>query len=283
MQTIETTALFKSGLLATAQRLFLDPKNLFFSAPAAVVLIVGLFALRGSIGHAKSWSRGLGLSFMLVLASFVYLFLAGHPNTGHAAVMAPFVGHAAGRLYAMEWRWRPLNFLIRPGFIGLAVVCSLPLLLVASAFFQRPPQSPRSMARIVLSRALADSSRQVIIPLALWEAAGELPVESRSRLRFATFPNWVTVDRRLRYETGVIRGLKDGDVLVVDGTPPEPSDPANILPWPRTDLLRAAGETPWVEVERFPAIVNSTLLLGSLHREEMQLGPMQLFRFQSNH
>ena len=283
MQTIETTALFKSGMLATAKRLFFDPKNLFFSAPAAVVLIVGLFSLRGATGHGKSWCGGLGLSLALVLASFVYLFLAGHPNTGHAAVMAPFVGHAAGRLYAMEWRWRPLNFLIRPGFISLAVVCSLPPLLVAGAFFQRPPQSPRSMARMVLSRAVAESSGQVIIPLALWEAAGELPAEKRSRLSFATFPNWVTVDRRLRYETGVINRLKEGDVLVVDGTPPEPSDPANVLPWPRTDLLRAVGETPWVDVERFPAIVNSTLLLGSLHREEMQLGPMQLFRYQPQH
>jgi hypothetical protein len=282
MQTIETTALFKSGMLATAKRLFFDPKNLFFSAPAAVVLITGLFALRGATGHGKSWSGGMGLSLALILASFVYLFLAGHPNTGHAAVMAPFVGHAAGRLYAMEWRWRPLNFLIRPGFIGLALVCSLPLVLVAGAFFQCVPQSPRSMARMVLSRALAESSGQVIIPLALWEAAGELPAEKRSRLSFATFPNWVTVDRRLRYETGVIRGLKDGDVLVVDGTPPEPSDPANILPWPRTVLLRAAGETPWAEVENYPAIVNSTLLLGSLRRDEMQLGPMQLFRYQSN-
>jgi hypothetical protein len=282
MQTIETTALFKSGMLVTAKRLFFDPKNLFFSAPAAVVLITGLFALRGATGHGKSWSGGMGLSLALILASFVYLFLAGHPNTGHAAVMAPFVGHAAGRLYAMEWRWRPLNFLIRPGFIGLALVCSLPLVLVAGAFFQCVPQSPRSMARMVLSRALAESSGQVIIPLALWEAAGELPAEKRSRLSFATFPNWVTVDRRLRYETGVIRGLKDGDVLVVDGTPPEPSDPANILPWPRTDLLRAAGETPWAEVEHYSAIVNSTLLLGSLRRDEMQLGPMQLFRYQSN-
>jgi hypothetical protein len=72
-------------------------------------------------------------------------------------------------------------------------------------------------------------------------------------------------------------------VLVVDGTPPEPSDPANILPWPRTDFLRAVGETPWAEVEHYPVIVNSTLLLGSLRRDEMQLGPMQLFRYQSNH
>ncbi|OYU43957.1 MAG: hypothetical protein CFE44_15535 [Burkholderiales bacterium PBB4] len=278
--TLQTTAHFKSGLEATVRRLFLDPKNVFLSVPVLAVLGLSLLALRFSACAWKAWLwDGLGLSLAMVLLSMAYLFAAGHPNTGHATVMAPFLGYSAGRLFNMDWRSSAERWLTRLGMIGQVALCSLPLLLTAGSFLFHPPGSSRTRATTVLDRALASTRGRVIIPLSMWEAAGAVSGQDRSRIRFATFPNWVLIGRRLAYEDDVVNSLAEGDVLIVDGTPSEPYDPANVLPWPRTAKLR--GEGGWIKLEEFDPIVNTTLSIGRLHRQEMLLGPMTLLRYQA--
>jgi hypothetical protein len=278
--TLQTTASMKSGIQATAQRLFLDPKNIFFSGPTLAVLgLSGLAACRRPQAM-KAWLfDGYGLSVAMVLLSLLYLLVAGHPNTGHATVMAPFLGYAAGRLFELGWKSTAERRLVRLAMTGQAMACSVPLALTALSFISHPPASPRARAAAVLDRALASTPGRVIIPLSLWEAAGAVSVKDLARIRFVTFPNWVPLDRRLAYERDLEASLGEGDVLIADGTPPDPSDPENILPWPRTSRLR--GEGGWVKIGGFDAIVNTTLSLGILRREEMLLGPMTLLRYQA--
>jgi hypothetical protein len=277
--TLQTTLLFKSGFEASARRLFLDPKNIFFSFPVLAVLGLALLAFRCGSSFWKEWAwDGLGLSLALVLLSLVYLFAAGHPNTGHAVVMAPFLGYSAGRIFSIDWRSVVVCRFARPALIGQVALCSMPLILTSSSFLFHPPESPRARANAVLARALASTSGRVMIPLSLWEAAGAVSVRDRERIQFVTFPNWVSIERRLAYERNVLGSLVEGDVLIADGTPPELSDPANVLPWPRSATLR--GEGDWVKLDAFNAIVNTTISLGSIHRQEMLLGPMTLLRYQ---
>ena len=275
--TLQTTTLIKSGFEATATRLFLDPKNVFFSGPVLAVLGFSLLALGFDLSSWKAlaWD-GFGLSLAMVLLSLAYLIAAGHPNTGHATVTAPFLGYSAGRLFALDWRSAVTRWLARLAMIGQAATCSLPLLLTAGSFLAHPPESPRARATAVLDRGLASTRGRVIIPLSLWEAAGGASDQDRARIRFATFPNWVSIKRRTAYEQEMTNSLTETDVLIVDGTPPESSDPANLLPWPRSAELR--GEGGWQKLDVFDAITNTTLSLGSLHREEMLLGPMSVFR-----
>jgi len=278
--TLQTTALIKSGLATTARRLFVDPKNVFFSGPVLTVLGLSFLAVLSQFESLRNWIwDGFGLSLVMVLLSLIYLFVAGHPNTGHATIMAPFLGYSAGRLFALDWRSAVTRWLARLAMIGQVAACSLPLLLTTGSFLAHPPESPRARATAVLDRALTSTIGRVIIPLSLWEAAGRVSAQDRARIRFATFPNWVSIKRRMAYERDVVASLVEGDVLVVDGTPPEPSDPANVLPWPRAAKLR--GEGGWMKLEESNAIVNTTLSLGSLHRQEMLLGPMTLLRYQA--
>ncbi len=280
--TIQTTSLFKSGIEATARRLFLSPKNVFFSGPVLAILGLSVLAARLSPGSLKVWMwDGPGLSLAMVLLSLVYLLMAGHPNTGHATVMAPFLGYSAGRVYDLDWRSMATRWLARLTMIGQAAVCSLPLLLTAISFLLHPPVSPRNRAVAVLDPALVSTRGRVIIPLSLWEAAGGVSRQDRARIRFATFPNWVPMERRMAYEQGVVDSLMEGDVLIADGTPLEPSDPLNVLPWPRSAKLR--GEGGWMKLRGFAAIMNTTLSIGRLHREEMLLGPMSVLRYQAAH
>lgn len=278
--TLQTTSLFKSGIEATARRLFLSPKNVFFSGPVLAVLGFSVLAARFAKGSLRVWMwDGLGLSLAMVLLSMAYLLIAGHPNTGHATVMAPFLGYSAGRVFDLDWRSMVTRFLARLTMIGQVAVCSMPLLLTTISFLLHPPVSPRRQAVAVLDLALVSTRGRVIIPLSLWEAAGGVSRENRVRICFATFPNWVPIERRRAYEQDVVDSLMEGDVLIVDGTPPEPSDPSNVLPWPRAAELR--GEGGWTKLESFAAIMNTTLSIGRLHRDEMLLGPMSVLRYQA--
>jgi hypothetical protein len=279
--TLQTTSLFKSGIEATAKRLFFDQKNIFFSIPVMAVLGLAVLALRRNLSIWKEWAwDGLGLSLALVFLSLVYLFAAGHPNTGHAAVMAPFLGYSAGRLFGMEWRSAVVCWFARLAMSGQVAVCSVPLILTFSSFLFHPPESPRARAIAVMDRALASTSGRVIIPISLWEAAGGVSVRDRERIRFVTFPNWVSIERRMAFERNVVGSLMVGDVLIVDGTPLDMSVPSSVFPWPRSTKLR--GEGDWIKLEDFDAIVNTTISLGSIHREEMMLGPMTLLRYQES-
>lgn len=280
--TLQTTSLFKSGIESTVWRLFLSPKNVFFSGPVLAILGLSLLAVRLAPGSMKVWMwDGLGISLAMVLLSLVYLLMVGHPNTGHATVMAPFLGYSAGRVFDLDWRSLTTRWLARLTMIGQVAVCAMPLLLTAISFLFHPPASPRSRAVAVLDLALASTSGRVIIPLSLWEAAGGVTREDRARIRFATFPNWVPIERRMAYEQDVLDSLMEGDVLIADGTPPEPSDPSNVLPWPRSAKLR--GEGGWMKLGGFTSIMNITLSIGRLHREEMLLGPMSVLRYQATY
>jgi len=278
--TLQTTAVIRSGIVDSTRRLFGDPKNLFYSGPVLAIMGLSVLAIWRSTNSLVSliWD-GFGLSLAMVILSMAYLFAAGHPNTGHATVMAPFLGYSAGRLFCMDWQLSVERLVARTAIIGQAAVCSLPLLLTAGTFVFHPPGSPRGRAEAVLETALASTRGRVIIPLSLWEAAGGVSRQDRARIRFATFPNWVSIERRMAYERDVVDFLIKGDVLIVDGTPPEPSDPANVLPWPRSASLR--GEGGWRKLRGFESIVNTTLSIGRLHREEMLLGPMSVLRYQA--
>jgi len=279
--TLQTTALIRSGLGDSARRLFGDPKNIFYSGP--VLLVVGLSALAvwRSAAARSSWIwDGFGLSMAMVLLSLVYLLAAGHPNTGHATVMASFLGYSAGRLFDLDWRSMASSQIVRFSLIGHATLCSIPLFLTAISFVAHAPASPRARAASVLSEALASTTGRVIIPLSLWEAAGRVSNQDLARIRFVTFPNWVPMSRRLAYERDLVSSLADGDMLVAETSPYESCDPANLLPWPRSERLR--GGEGWHNLGDFDPVVNTTLSIGSLHREEMLLGPMALLRYQAS-
>jgi hypothetical protein len=278
--TLQTTTLIRSGLGDSERRLFLDPKNLFYSGPLLVVVGLSLLAIWRRAMPAVTWIRdGFGLSLAMVVLSLVYLLAAGHPNTGHATVMAPFLGYSAGRLFDLDWRSLLPGRIVRLALIGQVTLCSAPLLLTAASFVAHPPSSPRARAVTVLAEALASTKGRVIIPLSLWEAAGRVSDPDRARIRFATFPNWVPLARRFAYEKDLASSLAEGDMLVAETTSSELSDPANLLPWPRTERLR--GGDGWRKVADFDPVVNTTLSIGSLHREEMLLGPMALLRYQA--
>jgi len=218
------------------------------------------------------------LPLALAVMAPLYLMVTGHPNIGHGAVVAPFIGFAAGMAFhglaGFSRGWRGLLGL---ALAGQALACTLPLLLSTGALWIERPSSPREKARQVLSEALGGGSGVVFIPLSLWEAAAERPVEDWPRIRFTTFPNLVPMERRMTYERQSLTLLATGSVLIVDAD--ADSDPARILPWPETPMLQ--GKTgPWNRIARYDPVVNTTAALGPWRKKETMLGSLTLLRYE---
>lgn len=270
----------KSGMVQTFARLFLDPRNVFFSAPLLCITACSALAWwRADKPTRAEATPVLALSMALALLAPLYLIATGHPNIGHGATVAPFIGFAAGVAFHLMSRFsRGWSRLGRLALGGQALACGLPLVLATIAVAAFKPSSPRERARQVLAEALATGSGSVFIPLSLWEAAAERPEEEWKRIRFTTFPNLVPNERRVTYEKQSLSILSDGDILVVDGD--GASDPAGILPWPLMPVLQ--GEAgPWRRLVAYEPIVNTTAALGPWSKRETMLGSLTLLRYET--
>jgi hypothetical protein len=157
----------------------------------------------------------------------------------------------------------------------MVIFCTLPLLLVASAYVQSPPQSPRDKAGKILESALAQTKGRVLIPLCLWEAALMQKPEDRSRIRFSTFPNYANVERRQAYENEVVETMLTGDLFIVVPMVKTLTHPNDITPWPRHEEYN--NELCWKEVAFFNPVVNQTASLGPYQRQDVVLQSMKVF------
>lgn len=275
LDTLATMSLVKKTPLQALIGLAADVKNLFLTWPCVLLLaLLGWLAFRKE-SRVTLVGVGVMLPLSLLIVSFLYLIAGGHPNTGHAAVMAPFMGWLAGILVELTRKAKGA-WLTRAALVAQVAVCAVPLLLAAAAFMVEPPRSARKVAVEAMDKALALSSGQVFIPLSLWEAAAMRSPEERRRIRFTTFPNYSVPERRADYERQVMAGLRSGDVLVSDSLAGPQVDPLDVLPWPRSTLLQGRGA--WEEVAVLGGVETTTVRLGSMRRREMQIGRLSILR-----
>ena len=276
MTTVQTMQLIKMDTGSVIKNMFLAPNNVFYVWPVTALFVISVVAVwqKRVVGQelfalfASSSFLGLG---------FAYLIAGGHPNVGHAALMTPFLGLWAAQVFVIPFDHVIHKKLVRASSILMVLFCLLPLLLVAFAYVQSPPQSPRSMAGQLLESALAQTKGKVVIPLSLWEAALMQKPEDRSRIRFSTFPNYASVERRQVYENEVMASMSAGDLLIMVPVPKTPTHPNDIMPWPRhpqfTDPLF------WEQLASYPPIYNMTIKLGSYQKNDLVLDELQLFRY----
>lgn len=275
LDTLATMSLVKKTPFQALFGLVADVKNLFLTWPCALFLaLMGWLALRKE-SRASVLAVGVLLPVTLLGLCFLYLVAGGHPNTGHAAVMAPFMGWLAGILVELT-RKASGAWLTRSMLVGQLAFCAVPLFLAASAFMVEPPRSARGVAVKAMDQALALTTGQVFIPLSLWEAAAVRSPDERRRIRFETFPNYAVLDRRADYERQVMVGLQRGDVLVTDSMAGPQPDPVNVLPWARSAVLQ--GQGGWEKLAEFGAVETATVRLGPVRRREMQIGNLMIFR-----
>lgn len=275
MDTLATMSLVKKTPYQALFGLFADVKNLFLTWPCVLFLaLIGWLALRTE-SRASALSVGVLLPIILVALCFLYLVAGGHPNTGHAAVMAPFMGWLAGILVELNRRAKGF-WLSRAVLVGQVAFCAVPLILATAAFMVEPPRSARAIAIQAMDKALTLTTGQVFIPLSLWEAAAVRSPEDRRRIRFTTFPNYAVLDRRTSYELQVMAGLQRGDVLVTDSLAGPQQDPLDVLPWTRSAVLRGLGG--WEEMAALDAVNTATVRLGPLQRREPQIGSLTIFK-----
>jgi hypothetical protein len=275
MDTLATMSLVKKTPFLALLGLVADVKNLFLTWPCVLFLaLMGWLAWRKE-SRASALTVGVILPISLLVLCFLYLVAGGHPNTGHAAVMAPFMGWLAGMLVGLTGKARGA-WLTRAMLVAQVAVCAVPLFLAGAAFIVEPPRSARGIAVQAIDKALSLTTGKVFIPLSLWEAAAVRSPEERRRIRFTTFPNYAVLDRRADYERQVMVGLQRGDVLVTDSMAGPQPDPVNVLPWARSAVLQGHGG--WEKVEEFDAVETATARLGPLRRREMQIGSLAISR-----
>jgi len=278
MTTVQTMQAVKMDTLSVLKNIFLAPNNVFYAWPVSalcVISIVGVWQKR-VVGHelfclfASSSFVGLG---------FAYLIAGGHPNVGHAALMTPFLGLWAAQVFVIDFDKVILKKLVRASSILMVLFCLLPLLLVATAYVQSPPQSPRDKAAEIVKSALAQTKGRVIIPLCLWEAALTQAPEVRSRIVFSTFPNYASVERRQAYENEVVETMRAGDLLLMVPMAKTLTHPNDITPWPRHEEYSNASR--WDEVASYDSISNQTINLASIQRKELVLDQLKIFRYKN--
>ncbi len=275
METLATMSREKKTPVQALFGLFAGAKNLFLTWPCVLFLaLTGWLVLRTE-SRASALAVGVLLPIVLLVLCFLYLVAGGHPNTGHSAVMAPFMGWLAGILVELTRKARGA-WLTRAMLVGQVAVCAVPLILAAAAFLVEPPRSTRAIAVQAMDKALALTTGQVLIPVSLWEAAALRSPEERRRIRFTTFPNHAFLDRRADYERQVMVGLQQGDVLVTDSMAGPQPDPVDVLPWARSAVLQ--GQGGWEKLAEYEAVETATIRLGPVRRQEMQIGNLTISR-----
>lgn len=276
MTTVQTMQLVKMDTLSVLQNMFLAANNVFYVWPVSALFVISVAAVwqKRIVGHelfclfASSSFLGLG---------FAYLIAGGHPNVGHAALMTPFLGLWAAQVFVIEFDKVVIGKMVRMASVLMVLFCTLPLLLVVVAFVQAPPQSPRKKAMEILESALAQTKGRVVIPLSLWEAALMQNPEVRSRIRFATFPNYASVKRRNDYENEVVESIRDGDLLISVPMSEAAIQAHEIMPWPRHPKYE--DELFWEEVSSHAPIYNATIKLGSFHKNDLVLDYLKVSRY----
>jgi hypothetical protein len=278
MTTIQTMQAVKMDTFSVLKNMFLAQNNVFYVWPVSalfVISVVGVWQKR-VVGNELFC---LFASSSLVGLGFAYLIAGGHPNVGHAALMTPFLGLWAAQVYVIHFDKVILKKLVRASSILMVLFCLLPLLLVATAYVQSPPQSPRKKAAEILESALAQTQGRVIIPLSLWEAALKQTPESRSRIRFSTFPNYASAKRRQEYETEVVESMRDGDFLIMVPMTHSSNQAHDIYPWPRHP--KYTDESLWDGVASYDSIYNLTIKLGSYEKNDLVLDKLKVFRYKN--
>lgn len=278
MNTVRTMQEVKMNMIGVLKNMFLSLNNVFYVWPVSVLLLYSLLALWQKKVRGKELFY-LFASSSLVGLGFAYLIAGGHPNVGHAALMTPFLGLWAAQVFVIQYQGSKLRTAVRVTSVLMVIFCTLPLLLVASAYVQSPPQSPRKQAGNILESALAQTKGQVVIPLSLWEAALMQDPEERARIRFSTFPNYASYDRRQAYENEVMESMREGDLLIM--VPMVQSSPQiqDIMPWPRHPKFTDAAL--WDQVASYAPIFNISIKLGSFQKNDLVLDELKVYRYKN--
>lgn len=275
--TLETMQAVKSSAIEALQNLLFSPNNVFYSLPVIGLTLLTLFAIWKKRVHGRK------LFALLATASFhgmaiAYLIAGGHPNVGHAALMTPFLGLWSAQLYLIFSESNTGKKFAPWLSLATLAFCCIPLLLVVLAYAQKMPQSPRRQASHILESALSSTAGQVVIPLSLWEAALMQKPEVRARIRFATFPNYASVERRLVYENSVVASLKEGDILIQEMARHDRMLQNDVYPMPRHAVYHNSEN--WSALADFSPIENQTILLGSFQKKDLVIEGLQILRYQ---
>lgn len=276
MTTVQTMQLIKMDNVSVIKNMFLAANNVFFLWPVTGLFIISIVAVWQKRLVGKELFDVFASSSFLAIA-FVYLIAGGHPNVGHAALMTPFLGLWAAQVFVIPFdRVMLINF-VRVFSVWMVLFCLFPLLVATAAYIQSPPHSPRAIASRLLQSALAQTNGKVVIPLSLWEAALAQKPEDRSRIRFSTFPNYASIERRQAYENEVIASMSTGDLLIMAPVSKTAAHPNDLMPYPRH--VQFSVSTLWEKIAYCFPVYNVTIKFGSYERKDLVLDELEVFRY----
>lgn len=277
MDTIQTMHLIKSDAATVVKNLLVSSNNVFLVWPCVFLSIISCFSC------FRKWITGHALFLLfssgsLALAGFAYLLSAGHPNVGHAAVLAPFLGLWSAQVCLIRFGTMTFRRFVLASTVTMILFCTLPLMLVAFAFTQSGPVSARKQASEILAVALAETSGNVLIPLSLWEAAQTVREEDQARIKFSTFPNYAAVQRREAYENQIVESIGEGDILILASHDVVSGGLNDILPNPRHPMF--GSEPFWEKIAVYPPVNNVMIKIGRFQKVDLMLEELTLFRYQ---
>lgn len=147
------------------------------------------------------------------LAALLFNIVSRNPNVLHLVAILPIASWLAiDFLLWVGCRGGLLNFQLSATCL-LILFCLFPAKQLALLVRQHGVSYRSELADVLGS---LPNSRKVLIPVALWEAAASRADHFPGRYRFSTFPNILQRSQRASYESGLMKELRPGDLLVWD-------------------------------------------------------------------